>query len=52
MEEKDYDERIKKALEDIKNGLLFSENDGDDEWEPIEYSSDKESIFEQKLKEK
>lgn len=52
MEEKDLDNKLKKALKDIKDGLLFSEDDGDDKWEPIEYSSAKGSIFEQKLKEK
>ena len=45
MEEKDIDQKLKKALKDIKDGLLFSEDDGDAEWEPIEYSSAKESIF-------
>ena len=52
MEEKDIDQKLKKALKDIKDGLLFSEDDGDAEWEPIEYSSAKESIFVQKLKER
>ena len=44
MEEKDIDEKLKKAL---KDGLLFSEDDGDEELEPIMFENNK-SVFENK----
>ncbi|WP_279006124.1 hypothetical protein [Thomasclavelia cocleata] len=47
MEEKDIDEKLKKALKDIKDGLLFSEDDGDEELEPIMFENNK-SVFENK----
>lgn len=49
MEEKDIDEKLKKALKDIKDGLLFSEDDGDEELEPIMFENNK-SVFENKKK--
>lgn len=45
MEEKDLDNELKKALKDIEDGLLFSEDDGDEELEPIAHENNK-SIFE------
>lgn len=47
MEEKDIDEKLKKALKDIKDGLLFSEDEGDEELEPIMFENNK-SVFENK----
>ncbi|WP_301092439.1 hypothetical protein [Thomasclavelia cocleata] len=45
MEEKDLNNKLKKALKDIKDGLLFNEDDEDEELEPIKYENNK-SIFE------
>lgn len=45
MEEKDLDNELKKTLKDIEDGLLFSEDDGDEELEPIAHENNK-SIFE------
>ena len=50
MEEKELDKKLKHALEDIEKGLLFGEDDGDDEWEPIDSSEREQSVFEQELK--
>lgn len=49
MEEKDSDKKLKKALEDIEKGLLFSEYDGKEVLKPAEFNN-KESVFEQAKK--